>query len=184
MSDPDQTLPGIPVITLEALEAIVPHASPGRLATFVTPLNQTIAEFGISKVAEFLAQTAHESEGFLYLREIWGPTPAQAKYEGRADLGNNQPGDGVRFKGRGLIQITGRANYTACGIALNLPLLDEPELLEHPDDACRSAGWFWKEHSLDAVDDFETLTRRINGGLNGLADRYAYLGRAKNALEG
>lgn len=170
------------MITLEQLEAIVPKASPGRLATFVGPLNVTIAEFGIQNVAAFLAQTAHESGGFLYLREIWGPTPVQARYEGRADLGNTQPGDGSRFRGRGLIQITGRANYTDCAHALNLPLLEQPELLEHPEDACRSAGWFWMTRGCDRIEDYEKLTRRINGGTNGLADRYAYLGRAKAAL--
>jgi len=182
MTDPDDTLPGIPQITLEQLEAIVPHASPGRLQGFVDPINAAIREFGIQKVPEFLAQTAHESEGFLYLREIWGPTPEQARYEGRADLGNNRPGDGSRYRGRGLIQVTGRANYAACGDALNLPLLEQPELLEHPEGACRSAGWFWKERGLDAIDDFERMTRRINGGTNGLADRFAYLGRAREAL--
>lgn len=170
------------MLTLAMLQAIVPQASPGRLQTFVDPLNAAILEFGVQKVPEFLAQTAHESEGFLYPREIWGPTPEQARYEGRADLGNTEQGDGSRFRGRGLIQITGRANYTACGLALALPLLEAPELLEHPEVACRSAGWFWKERGLDKIDDFEKMTRRINGGLNGLVDRYAYLGRAKAAL--
>lgn len=183
MSDPDDTLPGIGIITLAKLEAIVPRASPGRMAIFVEPLNATIEEFGIQHVSEFLAQIAHESGGFVYLREIWGPTPQQVKYEGRVDLGNTQPGDGLRFKGRGLIQITGRLNYAACAAALNLPLLEQPELLEHPEDACRSAGWFWSTHGCDQIDDFEQLTRRINGGVNGLADRYAYLGRAREALE-
>lgn len=171
------------MISLAVLQDLTPRTPTGRLAEFVEPLNATIKEFSIVHVAEFLAQIAHESGGFVYTREIWGPTAQQAKYEGRVDLGNTQPGDGVRFKGRGLIQVTGRANYAACAAALDLPLLDQPELLEKPMPAARSAGWFWKSRNLDAIDDFERLTRRINGGVNGLADRYAYLGRAREALE-
>ena len=183
MSAEDDTLPGGGFITLKQLQAVVPQATPGRLAAWVDPLNATCKEFLIVRLPEFLAQIAHESGGFIYTREIWGPTPAQTGYEGRLDLGNTEPGDGKRFKGRGLIQVTGRANYRACGLALDLPLLDQPELLELPMPAARSAGWYWKSRKLDEIDDFEKLTRRINGGLNGLADRYAYLGRAKQAME-
>lgn len=182
MSDPDATIPGGVIVSLTAMQAICPKSPAARLETFVEPLNATIEEFGIQHVAQFLAQIAHESGGFHYTREIWGPTPAQARYEGRADLGNTEPGDGSRYRGRGLIQITGRANYAACAAALNLPLLEQPELLEHPMEATRSAGWFWKSHKFDEIDDFERLTRRINGGTNGLADRYAYLGRAQQAF--
>lgn len=171
------------MITLEQLEAIVPQASPGRLTTFVDPLNACFEEFGITDAPQqqrFLAQVAHESGGFVYVREI----ASGAAYEGRADLGNTQPGDGVKFRGRGLIQITGRANTGACSRALfgDDRLLDHPELLEQHDLAVRSAGWFWASRNLGTVTDFERLTRRINGGTNGLADRYAYLGRAKEAI--
>lgn len=170
------------MIDVTALRILCPRTTESRLALYVEPLNTAIEQFGIQRVPEFLAQIAHESGGFSYTREIWGPTPAQARYEGRADLGNTEPGDGSRYRGRGLIQITGRANYRACGLALDLPLLDQPELLEKPMPAARSAGWFWKAHGLDAIDDFTTMTRRINGGTNGLAERYAYLGQAKQAL--
>lgn len=186
MSDPEDTLPGAHILILAQLQAICPQTSASRLATFVDPLNAAFEEFGIDTQEQrqrFLAQVAHESGGFVYTREIWGPTPAQTGYEGRKDLGNTEPGDGKRFKGRGLIQVTGRDNYRDCGLALGLPLLDSPELLEQPMPAARSAGWFWQSHGLGNVTDFEKLTRRINGGTNGLADRYAYLGRAKQALE-
>ncbi len=171
------------MISLEQLQILCPQTPKSQLCLFPEAIDIAIEQFGIKKVPEFLAQIAHESMGFGYLREIWGPTPAQLRYEGRLDLGNTEPGDGARFKGRGFLQITGRANYEACGYALDLPLTHQPELLERPIPAARSAGWFWKSHNLDAIDDFERLTRRINGGVNGLADRYAYLGRAKEALE-
>ncbi|MBK8772269.1 MAG: glycoside hydrolase family 19 protein [Rhizobiales bacterium] len=135
--------------------------------------------------AAFIAQIAHESGLFRWSKEIWGPTPAQERYEGRADLGNDQPGDGKRFLGRGLIQITGRANYRDCAAAIGVDLLNHPELLEQPGLAARSAGWFWHSHGCNALadtGDFEALTRRINGGINGLSDRIALHKRATAAL--
>lgn len=176
------------MILLDDLRAICQNTPRARLAIFVDPLNATFAEFGIDtpgRQAAFLAQVAHESMAFQRTREIWGPTPAQAGYEGRQDLGNINPGDGKRYMGRGLIQITGRANYYRAGVALGLDLVGEPERLEQPDLAARSAGWFWKTHGLNELADrgaFEKITRRINGGTNGLADRLAYFERAKGAL--
>lgn len=146
----------------------------------VTALAQAMAEFGIAgrhREAMFLAQTAHESGGWYYLREIWGPTPAQLRYEGRRDLGNTQPGDGRRFCGRGFIQITGRSNYAAASKALGVDLVAQPELLESVELAARSAAWFWKSSGCNELADpgdraaFERVTKRINGGLNGLTDR-------------
>ncbi len=133
----------------------------------------------------FLAQVGHESGGLHWLREIWGPTATQQRYEGRADLGNTQPGDGSKFRGRGLIQTTGRSNYEATGDALGLPLLDHPELLETPTNAARSAAWFWKSHGLnDLADegDFMRITRRINGGLNGYDKRVALYEQAQGVV--
>lgn len=153
-----------------------------------TAVEQAMAEAEINtryRQAAFLAQVGHESESFRYTREIWGPTPDQARYEGRADLGNTQRGDGFVFRGRGLIQITGRSNYAAVAAALQLPLLEQPELLEQPLPAARSAGWFWYEHKLNALADqqlFSEITRRINGGQNGAADRLARYHRALDAL--
>src|SRR5258707_58804 len=121
-----------------------------RATDFLTPLRDAMREFSIDaspeREAAFLAQIAHESGELRYVHEI----ASGEAYEGRHDLGNTEAGDGVRFKGRGLIQVTGRANYAACGLALDLPLLFHPELLESPDNACRSAAWFWDKHGLNA----------------------------------
>ena len=138
-----------------------------------------MAEFDINTAARqsmFLAQIGHESGGLRYSVEIWGPTNAQKRYEGRLDLGNTQPGDGYRFRGRGLIQTTGRDNYAATGRALGLDLVARPELLGLPPLAARSAGWFWKAKGLNEIadtGDFVRATRRINGGVNGLGERQA-----------
>lgn len=142
------------------------------------------------RIAAFLAQIAHESCGLVYTREIWNPKQCawQAEYEYRKDLGNTQAGDGERFKGRGLIQITGRANYTECGKALGLDLPHHPELLESKQNAANSAAWFWSRHKLNDIcdtcsrDAFVKITKVINGGTNGLADRTAFYQRAFNVL--
>jgi len=173
------------VITLDDLRAICKTTKVGRLAIFVDPLNDAMSEFEINSNVErethFLAQIAHESGGFNYVREI----ASGEAYEGRADLGNVEPGDGKRFRGRGLIQITGRANYAACGAALGLDLLADPELLESPANAARSAAWFWQSHGLNELadrGDTRAITKRINGGLNGYQDRLAYLALAQERL--
>lgn len=140
---------------------------------------------GPVRVAAFLAQVGHESGGFKYTREIWGPTPAQQRYEGRADLGNTQPGDGSKYRGRGLIQITGRNNYAKASGALGIDLVSVPDQLELKPLAARSAAWWWSAHGCNELadyGDFERLTRRINGGLNGYADRVTRWGKAKAAL--
>lgn len=178
------------MITLEELHRIYPLAGK-RCETFTEPLNEAMAEWDISpyqpREMAFLAQIGHESGQLHYTREIWNPVqcPWQAKYEGRADLGNTEPGDGERFMGRGLIQITGRANYRECGEALGLDLVSNPELLEEPVNACRSAGWFWKTHGLNELADkgnFLLITKRINGGTNGWSDRLALFNRAQQVL--
>lgn len=145
-----------------------------------------------ARLAAFLAQLGHESGGFKYVREVWGPTPAQATYEGRKNLGNTEPGDGAKFKGHGLIQITGRFNHAAVRDRLRErfgPLVPDfegnPELLEQPRWAVLSACDYWDSRKLNQLadnGDFELITRRINGGLNGQADRLARWGRAKTAL--
>jgi putative chitinase len=159
-----------------------------QAGVFVPVLNTAMQRYqivGRKRVAAFIAQLGHESGQLRYVREIWGPTPAQAKYEGRADLGNTQPGDGSKYRGRGLIQITGRANYAACGEALGLDLITQPELLELPQYAAMSAAWFWSQNGLNDLadrDQFNTITRRINGGLNGLQDRLEIWSRARAVL--
>ena len=174
-------------ITVQQLLLILPNA--GSVAgVFVPVLNTAINRFqivGTKRVAAFIAQIGHESGQLKYVKEIWGPTAAQIRYEDRADLGNTQSGDGSKYRGRGLIQITGRANYKACGEALGLDLVNQPELLEKPQHACMSAAWFWATKGLSTLADegkFETITRRINGGLNGLADRQMLYARALKVL--
>ena len=174
-------------ITTQQLLQILPSA--GQLAgVFVSVLNTAMNRYqivGQKRVAAFIAQIGHESGQLKYVKEIWGPTAAQARYEGRADLGNTHLGDGSKFRGRGLIQITGRANYKACGEALGLDLIKQPELLEKPQHACTSAAWFWATRGLNTLADagqFETISRRINGGLNGLADRQMLYARALKVL--
>lgn len=170
-------------MTLTELLAIMPFARK-RAATFVDHINSTFIEFKIdtpARQASFLSQVGHESGQLLYVREL----ASGAAYEGRKDLGNTQPGDGTRYRGRGLIQITGRENYTACMMALDIDCVAHPELLELPENACRSAGWFWATHGLNELADAgdqTNVTRRINGGTNGLADRLALFSIAERVL--
>ncbi len=174
-------------ITEQQLLQILPNA--GRQAgVFVPVLNAAMGKYGIVtklRIAAFIAQTGHESGQLRYVREIWGPTAQQVRYEGRADLGNTVKGDGSKYRGRGLIQITGRANYAACGEALGLELISQPELLEQPQYAAMSAAWFWFTKGLNTFADqgeFVKITRRINGGLSGLTDRQALYEKALKVL--
>lgn len=166
------------------LKKCMPYASLLNCSKYAQPLTDAAEEFGIEtdlQAAYFLAQIAHESGSLQYVREI----ATGGAYEGRADLGNTEPGDGIRYKGRGLIQITGRHNYDACGKALGIDCLGNPELLEAPEAASRSAGWFWKTHNLNAsadADDIRTNTRILNGGFNGIQDRMQRLVESKRGL--
>lgn len=150
-----------------------------RAEKYVDGINAAMMYAAISTrlaAASFLAQIGHESGSLVYARELWGPTPAQVRYEGRTDLGNVVPGDGKKFMGRGFIQVTGRINYKDCSLALfgDERLLDDPSTLEKPEYAALSAGWFWKKNSLNKladVDQFTATSKVINGGTNGLDDR-------------
>jgi len=165
----------------------------GRPQTMLQALGQALAahlpSYDISdnalRLANFLGQACHETEGFRYLREIWGPTPAQKGYEGRKDLGNTVPGDGMRYMGRGIFQITGRANYGSMGQRLGVDLEGQPALAETPDIAVRTACEYWKSRALSGLADTgqeDTITRRINGGTNGMDKRRALVVRAKALL--
>jgi putative chitinase len=167
-----------------ALQGIMTAASPRDVATFCQPLDLTMRLYGIDTAlrrAHFLAQVGHESGALRYEEEL----ASGDAYEGRADLGNTEPGDGRRFKGRGLIQLTGRANYIAYGAARGDDFTqgDTPSrIAEDPELAADVAGWFWAQKKLNALadaDNVRAVTRRINGGYNGLADRIEYLARAK-----
>jgi putative chitinase len=183
------------MITADLLAAVMPTGAKAHAIAFIGPLDDACHEFGIDqplRIAAFLAQAAHESGELTLLRELWGPTPEQTRYEPPAtkatELGNIEPGDGKRFRGRGIFQVTGRGNYERCSIALYgnpLSLQTHPELLEEPVAACRSAGWFWISHDLSTLADarqFDLITRRINGGDNGAEQRRFYYARALRAL--
>lgn len=146
-------------------------------------LNESMVLWGITErldIACFLAQVGHESGRLKYTREIWGPTRAQRRYEGRKDLGNTQPGDGKRFLGRGPIQLTGRANARKATIWVRKVVPDapdfeaKPELLELPRWGALAAGAFWAWNDLSKHGQRGSIlrtTRIVNGGYNGLADR-------------
>lgn len=156
-----------------------------RAERFADALNEAMAKFEINtpaRQAAFLAQVGHESGRLVYVREI---ATGQA-YEGRKDLGNVKVGDGRRFKGRGLIQLTGRFNYAKCAAAFGVDCINKPELLEQMPYCAYTAAWFWSVNGLNPLADaskFEAITRRINGGLNGYADRLVLWKSAKRALQ-
>lgn len=150
------------------------------------------------RLAHFLAQVLHESAALRYVREIWGPTPAQLRYEGRLDLGNIHPGDGKRYMGRGLIQCTGRANTCAfrdwsAEQGLSPPDFEaQPEMMETSPWSALTAVWYWTARGLNELcdgpeskmDRVERITRKVNGGINGLADRQRYYTRSALVLLG
>jgi putative chitinase len=181
------------VVDRNVLEAVVPRTSGSKaekrrrildaLAPVIAP---TLARYDITtplRVAHFLAQLAHESDGFCTCEEY-----ASGKaYEGRRDLGNTEPGDGVRYKGRGLIQLTGRANYAKYGQRIGLDLVADPDKAADPATSLILACEYWTQtrgglNRFADQDDILAITRAINGGTNGLADRRACLARAKTAL--
>ena len=148
-----------------------------RATEWLPVIESAMQEYGIDtrlRQAMFLAQIGHESGGMKYTVEIWGPTPTQSRYEGRKDLGNTQAGDGFKYRGRGLIQTTGRYNYEKTSDALDVDFLRYPELLEEPQNAARSAAWWWQSHNLNKFADSGDIlgcTMVINGGKNGLEHR-------------
>jgi putative chitinase len=183
-------------------------------AKWLKPLNDTFAKYGIDTVkrqSAFIGQCGHESNNFKVLEEnlhysagalmrVWPSRFDQATadkyannpemiankvYGGRADLGNTQDGDGWKFHGRGVIQLTGRSNYQVCGDALGQPFTKQPDLLLEPEWACMSAGWFWNRKQLNLLADdenWETMTKRINGGTLGLDDRINRIHKAMDIL--
>ncbi|NYH21370.1 glycoside hydrolase family 19 protein [Paraburkholderia bryophila] len=170
-----------------------------RAAQWLQPIQAACDKYRIVEpldVAAFLATTGVESARLVYTREIWGPTLAQQAYEPpstkASELGNTQPGDGRLFCGRGLIQITGRRNYTLAAVSLDLDLLNHPELLEQAGNAAMSAGWYWFNRKLSALGvdgNFLGVSRAVNLGNatskampNGYTERLALYGAAKKAL--
>lgn len=170
-------------VTTEQLLAIMPSARQ-RVGLYLDYINRFAPTFGITtsrRMAHYLAQIAHESAELRYTLE----QASGKRYEGRTDLGNTHKGDGVRYRGRGLIQITGRANYERYAKFCGFDVVARPELLEKPLGAVRSSMWYWQKHGLNELadtDDIGRITKVINGGYNGLTDRRKYLERAKRAL--
>lgn len=172
------------ILPLDKLTAFVG----GSLAkVYHEGINRTLSEYSINTPArwqQFLAQVAHESGGFKWAEEL----ASGRAYEGRKDLGNIYAGDGTRFKGRGLIQLTGRHNYNVAGKQLGLDLINKPQLASSPTHAPRIAGWYWNSRGLNTLADqnsvtgYREITKRINGGLNGWKDRLHWLDKARRIL--
>lgn len=168
-----------------------------RATRWLPVLTEAMEFYQIStpqRQAAFLAQVGHESGGLRYTTEIWGPTPTQQRYEGRADLGNTEPGDGYRYRGRGLLQTTGRANYVSVRNRLlaDVPHMNVPDFVQSPDElatplwAAYSACDYWDMRNLNDLADagnFTLITRRINGGQNGKEHREALYTSANQALQ-
>ncbi len=172
-------------MTIELLQKALPKATPANIQKYGAKLIEAMEKYEINtprRQAAFLAQLAHESGSFRYVEEL----ASGDAYEGRQDLGNTEPGDGKRFKGRGLIQITGRNNYKELSTELMYDFVKNPEDLEKPGPATYSAAWFWWSRHLNRladIDAFEKITRRINGGVNGMEDRLQHWETAKKALK-
>jgi len=184
------------MVTSDQLRAIMPHLAAAKAEVCLPCLVAAMNEFAIAsppRMAAFLAQIAHESGELRFMQELWGPTPAQRRYEPASPLattlGNTEPGDGAKFKGRGPIQITGRANYQRFGNLLGIDLVADPARAALPDVAFRIAALFWSKKGLNELADeatpdaFREITRRINGGFNGLADREQFYAVARTVLD-
>lgn len=167
-------------LTEGILQLIFPYTNSSIFKTHVKYLNEALGKYKINltktRLSYFLAQIGHESGGFRYSLEL----ASGEAYNNRKDLGNIYPGDGPRFKGRGWIQLTGRANYSNAGKQLGVDLVSNPELARDPRYNSAIACWFWNSRNLNFHSDkkdFEKVTRLINGGLNGWQDRLNHLQR-------
>ncbi|WP_407062592.1 glycoside hydrolase family 19 protein [Burkholderia gladioli] len=183
-----------PQLLASALQIPLARATP-----WAEPLSAAMALYAINtpaRQAAFLAQCGHECGRFLWLREIWGPTPAQRAYDPpaakAAELGNKQPGDGFRYRGGGLLQITGLYNFRTMGQKIGVDLEGNPDLIKQPATAARASAQYWADHALSAfadAGDFLAISRAINLGNprsaatpNGMADRLALWASCKKAL--
>ena len=174
-------------VTLTALlrRLGAPATTAAGLAAGIAALEGAIIIGTPLRLAHFLAQAGHESAGFARMFEIWGPTAAQRRYEGRADLGNVQQGDGFRYRGRGILQITGRENYRRFGKLIGVDIESQPDRAAEPGVAMALACAYWTSRRINTPadrDDVEAVTRLINGGTNGIGDRKDRLARAKAIL--
>ena len=182
----------VPLISEEEVGMVI---SPYRKVEWETieelalSLNATFEMFKIDsplRICHFLGQVMHESGCFRYNEEIWGNTPAQKTYEGRKSLGNTEKGDGYRFRGRGYIQLTGRANYQRFAKDSGIDVISKPDIVSQPPLNMMSAGWYWDKRKLNKFadkDDLRGITYRVNGGYNGYADRFKYVNHCKKILQ-
>jgi putative chitinase len=206
------------MITVDILQQLCPKTKKSVLELYAVPLHE-VAEYydmyeNMNRAAAFVAQTAHESGGFNFVKENlsygakglmttfkkYFPNEELAKqyerkpekiankvYANRMGNGDEASGDGYRFCGRGLIQLTGRNNYTKFAADLGISVEDTVAYLETPAGAVSSAGWFWDNNNLNQYcdsNDFVTLTKRINGGTIGLEDRQHHYQLALKLLQG
>lgn len=203
-------------INFDVFQQCLPSVSRTNLEKYIEPIINTCEEFTIDtpeRLAAFLAQTCYESNNFNSIVENlnysanglvkvfpkYFPTIEKAMvyerqpekianyvYANRMGNGSEHTGDGWRYKGRGLIQLTGKTNYMNCGNSLGVALIDMPNYLESPIGAARSAGWYWNLRNLNALADvrnFNEITKKINGGYHGLSERTALYDNALNVLE-
>ncbi|MBL0142674.1 MAG: glycoside hydrolase family 19 protein [Betaproteobacteria bacterium] len=205
------------MITLASLLAVMPRAG-SRAAAFLAPLSRAMARYEIAdseaRIAAFLAQGAHESAELTQLEENLNYSAsglvrtwprrfslelalacerqperiANVVYANRLGNGDEASGDGWRFRGRGIFQLTGRENYADASLAIcgdASVLVESPQLVAEPEYACETAGWYWQARGLNELADageFTAITRRINGGTLGIEERTAYWKRAIGAL--
>ena len=169
----------------EKLMLVMPRALPAKIDLYYEPLVKGMKKYDITRnlrMAHFIAQLGHETASFRFTEEI----ADGSAYEGRKDLGNTEPGDGKRFKGRGLIQLTGRANYAAYSKDSGVDYVAKPQVVaSDPIVAVDVACWYWNKRGINKLadkDDVKAVTKAINGGFNGLDDRIEYLVRAKAVL--
>lgn len=180
------------ILTNEHLKKIYPQSTEANRQKYLPYLNYYAVIFEVNtfeRWCAFLAQIGHESGQLYYVEEL----ASGIAYEGRKSLGNNVKGDGKKYKGRGLIQVTGRANYIAfdkwvTNVPIGTDFVEQPGLLKEPQYAVLSAFWYWDVNKLNRFatleeDDFKNLTKAINGGLNGYDDRAAIWQRAKEVLK-
>lgn len=174
-------------ITPAILASLSTKENPKLIGPLADAMNEFLPQYEITtekRVEHFLAQACHESDGFKTLTEY----ASGDAYDTRTDLGNTakKDGDGRKYKGRGLLQTTGKTNYEAAGKAMGLDLIKSPELLAEPRNAVWAACIYWKSRRLNALadkDDLRAITKKINGGYNGLADRQRYLDRARPLIK-
>jgi putative chitinase len=172
------------MLTKDIIKKLAPTSKDEIITPLVEYLNKHMPKYDVDnylRVCHFLAQAAHEAAAFRTLEEY----ASGEAYEGRKDLGNTRKGDGVRYKGRGIFQLTGRANYRDIGKKIGMDLENNPELAESPEVSVLTALEYWRSRNLNPLadkDDVEGITRKINGGLNGFEDRKKYLSKIKGIL--